>query len=82
VRAEAILILRALRSAEDGRLTDGQALAKFIANRDEAAFDLLARRHAEMAYGVYRRLAGNVSDPEDAFRATFLVLMRKAESIL
>jgi RNA polymerase sigma factor (sigma-70 family) len=66
---------------EGGARTDGQLLDAFIARRDEGAFELLLRRHGPMVLGVCRRLL-SAHDAEDAFQATFLVLVRKAASIV
>jgi RNA polymerase sigma factor (sigma-70 family) len=66
---------------EEASLPDTQLLGRFIEQRDEAAFAALARRYGPMVMGVCLRVARNRQDAEDAFQATFLVLVRKAASI-
>jgi RNA polymerase sigma factor (sigma-70 family) len=62
--------------------SDGQLLDSFIARREEIAFEALLRRHGPMVLGVCQRILRNLHDAEDAFQATFLVLARKASSVM
>ena len=71
---------RAILIRDGAGLTDGQLLESYIENRDEDAFSALVRRHGPMVWGVCYRMLSR-EDAEDAFQATFLVLVHKAASI-
>src|SRR5215813_4539084 len=65
-----------------GGLSDGQLLDRFVEWREEAVFEVIVRRHGPMVWGVCHRVLRDYHDAEDAFQATFLVLARKASSVL
>src|SRR5262249_15010469 len=73
---------RALPVHGAGGLTDGELLGRFVAAHDESAFETLVHRHGGMVLGVCRRLLAHAHDAEAAFQATFLVLARKAGSVV
>jgi RNA polymerase sigma factor (sigma-70 family) len=62
-------------------LTDRQLLERFVKNCDETAFETLVKRYGPMVLGVCRRVLGNADEADDAFQATFLVLVRRASTI-
>ena len=61
--------------------TDGQLLERFVHDRTAAAFTALVERHGPLVWSLCQRMLGPVAEAEDAFQATFLVLVRKAGSI-
>src|SRR5262245_42047049 len=70
-----------LKLGSTGSLTDGQLLAQFAATAEQGPFVELVRRHGPMVLRVCRRVLSHAQDAEDAFQATFFVLMRKAGQI-
>ena len=65
-------------------LDDAELLGRFVKQTGgaaEVAFEAIVARHGPMVLGVCRRLLRHPADADDAFQATFLVLVRKAASV-
>lgn len=73
-------IRRMAGSPEPSAPTD-DLLTRFFVGKDESAFEDLVRRYGPMVYGVCLRVLGHHQDAEDAFQATFLMLVRKGKTI-
>jgi RNA polymerase sigma factor (sigma-70 family) len=65
-------------------MSDRDLLGRFLVRRDEgaeAAFAALVARHGPLIWSVCRSISADTHAAEDAFQATFLILVRKAASI-
>src|SRR5579862_5295138 len=77
-------VVRHLRriTRRDGKppSSDGEVLTSYAESRDELAFAEIVQRHGPLVWAICR---GGLSaaDADDAFQATFLVLMKQAARI-
>jgi RNA polymerase sigma factor (sigma-70 family) len=62
-------------------VSDADLLERFTTRSDETAFAALVSRHGPMVLGVCRRALRDEHDVEDAFQATFLIFVRRSNSI-
>ncbi|MBL8794128.1 MAG: RNA polymerase sigma factor [Planctomycetia bacterium] len=76
---EYIRRLSGVRAAEE--TSDSELLRRWVDLRDEAAFELLVWRHGGMVLDLCGRVLTDSQEAEDAFQATFLVLVKKAASV-
>ncbi|MFL5342675.1 MAG: RNA polymerase sigma factor, partial [Gemmataceae bacterium] len=70
-----------LRQWAEPAVADAELLQRFAAERDEAAFAELVRRHGGLVLGVARRVTGDPHLAEDVLQSTFLLLARKANAV-
>src|SRR5262249_30649426 len=75
------LVRKIAASGEVRQMTDRELLKRFATQRDEAAFEILVHRYGAWVWRVCRAQLRESHAAEDAFQATFLVLVRKAGSI-
>ncbi|MCI0463448.1 MAG: sigma-70 family RNA polymerase sigma factor [Gemmataceae bacterium] len=81
--AKAILQRLRARVSEEtlAGLTDAQLLQRFAHHGEQAAFETLVRRHGSAVLRVCRTILHDEHATEDAFQATFLVLVKKAATL-
>jgi RNA polymerase sigma factor (sigma-70 family) len=63
------------------KLKDEELLVRFFRSSEECAFSVIMARYGSLVYGVCKRVLGNAADAEDAFQATFLVLVKKGAEL-
>jgi RNA polymerase sigma factor (sigma-70 family) len=71
------LLQRLFREGTAAGLSDAELVARFARTRDNEAFAGLVARHGPMVMAVCRGLLGPGGDADDAFQATFLVLLNR-----
>src|ERR1700724_1231189 len=72
------------RMAESQRVesaSDAELLNRFQASGDRQAFAAIVRRHGAAVLAGCRKILSSEADVEDAFQATFLVLLRNGRAI-
>ncbi|MFL5338594.1 MAG: sigma-70 family RNA polymerase sigma factor [Gemmataceae bacterium] len=74
-------VQRTLEAARCRELDDRQLLRRYATGRDQSAFETLLRRHGPRVLAVCRRSLRDPLDVEDAFQATFLILIDKIPSV-
>jgi len=78
---DATRIQRLFETGSLSGLSEWQLLDRFTRQGDHVAFEVLVSRHGPMVLGVCRRILRDPSDVDDAFQATFLVLIRRAKAL-
>jgi RNA polymerase sigma factor (sigma-70 family) len=82
VRVAAVLARGLHLAKAPASWSDRDLLRRYAETGDQAAFGAVVDRHAAMVLGVCRRLLPSQADAEDACQAVFLILCRKASSLL
>ena len=59
-------------------LSERQVLARFVERRDPVAFEAIVVRFGPMVLTVCRQMLRDANDVDDAFQATFVILIEKA----
>jgi RNA polymerase sigma factor (sigma-70 family) len=62
-------------------LTERELIERFALHGDAIAFEAIVTRHGPMVYSVCAHMLRDTSDVDDAFQATFLVLIKKAAGL-
>jgi RNA polymerase sigma factor (sigma-70 family) len=83
--AGAAAVARGLESLVDPGtvtgLSEAQVLARFVERGDPVAFESIVTRYGPMVLSVCRQMLRDANDVDDAFQATFLILIQKARGL-
>src|SRR5437588_7872034 len=74
-------LTRTLAADDLAALPDADLLARFRRHRDPAAFEAVVRRHGPRVLGACRKVLPDEADVEDAFQATFVILLRNPHAV-
>jgi RNA polymerase sigma factor (sigma-70 family) len=70
-----------LRAGSLVGLSEQELLERFVRDGDRRAFEAIVARHGHLVHAVCQQILADPHDAEDAFQATFLVLIRRASSV-
>jgi RNA polymerase sigma factor (sigma-70 family) len=62
-------------------LTESELVSRFVDRRDPVAFEAIVSRHGPMVLSVCRVMLADANDVDDAFQATFAILIEKASDL-
>ncbi len=72
---------RGASASRPGEASDRELLERYLRESDPGAFGAILARHGQRVFATCRRVLHRDADVEDAFQATFLVLLDKARSV-
>jgi RNA polymerase sigma factor (sigma-70 family) len=75
------LVHNLARTLATDDLADAELLDRFRTARDPAAFEAIVRRHGPRVLAACRKVLPEPADVEDAFQATFVILMRDPRAV-
>src|SRR5262245_47027245 len=78
--AQLLRLARTASPTDTSATTDTELLRRYVTGRDEAAFAELVRRNGPLVLRVCRHVLGEAG-ADDAFQATFLLLVRSARRL-
>lgn len=64
-----------------GAASEGALVERFVRDDDPSALEALVGRHGPMVVAICKRWLNDPRDVEDAFQATFLVLVKRASQV-